>query len=78
MDVREAISLFNKNLDMVVSVRESHAAALICKENKSGYLQFTLAKRLCSRQHLNKYVMPDEHSIDIDTEIEWQFSEWLL
>jgi len=54
-DVQEAISLFNMNLDMVVSVRESHAAAVICHENESGYLELTLSKNSSRRQDIKKF-----------------------
>lgn len=106
-EVQEAISLFKNNLDMVVSVRESHAAAVICSENESGYLQMTIAKNTNRRQdtcdyyeyngaiyvinietlkakHLRefqkikKYVMSPEHSIDIDTELDWMLAETIL
>lgn len=106
-EVEEAISLFNKNLDMVVSVRESHAAAVICNEKESGYLELTLARNSTRRQDLKnyyeyngaiyiinvetlkrkhlrefqrikKYVMSLEHSIDIDTELDWQLAEIVL
>lgn len=106
-EVQEAIILFNKNLDMVVSVRESHAAAVISHENESGYLEITLSKNSTRRQDLKKYyeyngaiyiinvatlkekhmrefkkikkyIMPFEHSVDIDTEMDWLLTEMLL
>ncbi len=54
-DVQEAISLFNMNLDMVVSVRESHAVAVICHENESGYLELTLSENSSRRQDIKKF-----------------------
>ena len=54
-EVQEAINLFNKNLDMVVSVRESHAAAVISQENELGYLELTLAENSIRRQDLKEY-----------------------
>lgn len=36
--VIEALQLYNNNIDMVVSVKQSHSAPIICSENESGYL----------------------------------------
>lgn len=38
--VREAIELYRQHpgIDMVVSVRKSHASAVICRENEEGYI----------------------------------------
>jgi len=47
--------LFNKNIAMGVSVRESHAAAGICSENKSGYLESSFAKNSTGRQNIKNY-----------------------
>lgn len=106
-EVQEAINLFNKNLDMVVSVRESHSAVVISHENKSGYLELTLAENSTRRQDIKKYyeyngaiyvinidvlktkhmrefkkikkyVMPADHSIDIDKEIDWIITEAII
>lgn len=106
-EVQEAICLFNKNFDMVVSVRQSTSAAVICHENESGYLKLTLSKGGTRRQDINnyyeyngaiyvinvltlrakhlsefkkikKYEMSDEHSIDIDTELDWLMAEFLI
>ena len=106
-EVQEAISLFVKELDMVVSVRESHSASVICQENELGYLELILAKDATRRQEvenyyeyngaiyiinierlreknlrefvkIKKYIMCQEHSIDIDTELDWMLAEAIL
>lgn len=53
--VKEALSLFDDNLDMVVSVKGSHSASVICTENKSGFLEFTLNKEGLRRQDIPFY-----------------------
>lgn len=53
--VREALSLYSNDLDMVVSVKESHAAAVLCKENNDGYLDFCFNKSGLRRQELSSY-----------------------
>lgn len=40
--VKEAISLYDENCDMVVSVKESHSATVLCHENLNGFLQNSL------------------------------------
>ena len=54
-DVRNAINLFNNGIDMVVSVRQSHSASVICHELESGYLELTLAKNANRRQDCENY-----------------------
>jgi N-acylneuraminate cytidylyltransferase len=54
-EVQKAIKLFNHKLEMVVSVRESHAAALICRENEDGFIELILAKNSARRQDLKNY-----------------------
>ncbi len=53
--VEQAVSLYNDSLDMVVSVKESHAASVICKENENGYLEFCFNKSGTRRQDLSIY-----------------------
>jgi len=106
-EVKDAISLFEKELDMVVSVRESHSASVICLENEFGYLELPLAKHATRRQEIinyyeyngaiyvinieclrekhlrefnkiKKYIMCQEHSIDIDTKLDWLLAESIL
>lgn len=53
--VEKALSLYNDSLDMVVSVKESHAASVICKENENGFLEFCFNKSGSRRQDLSSY-----------------------
>lgn len=53
--VNEALSLYNKNLDMVVSVKESHAATVLCNENNEGYLELTINRSGIRRQDVQMY-----------------------
>lgn len=53
--IREAISLYNNNLDMIVSIKESHAASVLCSENNSNYLELIFNKNGQRRQEIDKY-----------------------
>jgi N-acylneuraminate cytidylyltransferase len=53
--VEQALSLYNDSLDMVVSVKESHAASVICKENENGFLEFCFNKSSSRRQDTSSY-----------------------
>lgn len=53
--VKEALSLYSDKIDMVVSVKESHAATVICHENNSGYIELTLNRDHSRRQDNNTY-----------------------
>lgn len=53
--VKEALSLYNDKLDMVVSVKESHSASVICSENERGFLEFCFNKSGARRQEIQKY-----------------------
>jgi N-acylneuraminate cytidylyltransferase len=53
--VEEALSLYTDSLDMIVSVKESHAASLICKENEDGFLEFCYNHTALRRQELSSY-----------------------
>lgn len=55
VQVKDALSLFDEDLDMVVSVKESHSASVICSENEIGFLEFTLNKEGLRRQDLQTY-----------------------
>ena len=55
IQVKEALSLFDESLDMVVSVKESHSASVICSENKSGFLELTLNKMGLRRQNITSF-----------------------
>jgi CMP-N,N'-diacetyllegionaminic acid synthase len=53
-NLKEALLLYNDTIDMVVSVRQSHSAAVICKE-EDGYLVSALNERNFRRQDINNY-----------------------
>lgn len=53
--VNEALLLYKPSIDMVVSVKESHAASVICNDDENGYLTLTLNKKSLSRQQADKY-----------------------
>jgi N-acylneuraminate cytidylyltransferase len=55
IQVKEAISLYRNDIDMVVSVKESHAPFVLCNENNAGYLEFVLNKSATCRQEMSKY-----------------------
>lgn len=55
IQVKEALSLYRDDLDMVVSVKESHAASVICKENEDGFLEFCLNRSASRRQDMASY-----------------------
>ncbi len=105
--VKEALELYDNGIDMVVSVKESHAASVICHEDEDGFLQLTLnrdAKRrqdICSYYEFNgaiyiinvqsilrgknfsfpkrkKYIMDEISSVDIDTEVDFNYVESIL
>lgn len=104
--VKEAISLYDENCDMVVSVKESHSATVLCHENLNGFLQNSLVnttrrqdtpayyeyngavyvinvksllrKGMTNFECKKKYVMPLINSIDIDSQLDFDFAEFLL
>lgn len=51
-EVKEAISLYQKDIDMVVSVKKSHAPAVLCDENQLGYIELIYNKEAVGRQTL--------------------------
>jgi N-acylneuraminate cytidylyltransferase len=52
--VKEAISLYQDDIDMVVSVKESHAPFGLCEEN-NGYLEFVFDGNVTRRQDMSHY-----------------------
>lgn len=50
--VKEAISLYRNDIDMIVSVTKSHAPAVLCNENESGYVNLVYNKHAGGRQSL--------------------------
>ncbi|AGT42698.1 cytidylyltransferase domain-containing protein [Treponema pedis] len=106
-DVLNAIELYIDELDMVVSVKTSDIAAVICEENSNGFLEMSFSKNATRRQDVKPYyeyngavyvinpkslkdkgmfhftkikktVMDTIRSIDIDTNFDWQFAEFIL
>lgn len=53
--VKEAMSLYTPDLDMVVSVKESHAPTVLCNENSDGYIDLTFNKSAGRRQDMPQY-----------------------
>lgn len=51
-EVKEAIDLYQDDIDMVVSVTKSHAPAVLCKENTTGYVELVFNKKAIGRQSL--------------------------
>lgn len=105
--VQEALALYRNDLDMVVSVKESHAPSVLCSENKEGFLELIFNKTGARRQdissfyeyngaiyiinveklkryslaglsRINKYVMDEISSIDIDCQFDFSFAEFIL
>ena len=108
--VKEAISLYRNDIDMVVSVVKMKTCPYYnCFEDDlDGYLKKTLGCNNITRRQdapityeyngaiyvINpeslkkmplgaftrcvKYVMDDEHSIDLDTMLDWEFAEFIL
>jgi CMP-N,N'-diacetyllegionaminic acid synthase len=105
--IQEALSLYTDYIDMVVSVKQSHVAAILCHENDKGFLELTFNKSNKGRQDFDKYyeyngsiyiinveslkkkgmagftrkkkyVMDELHSVDIDTEMDWKLTEFIV
>ena len=53
--VEEALKLYRDDIDMVVSVMDSHAPSLLCREAENGYMDFVLNKEGSRRQNLTNY-----------------------
>lgn len=107
--VHEAIGFFNLELDMVVSVKETHSNPYfsLFEENNLGFLEKSKKGEFISRQdcpkiwefngaiyvincqsifkkkigdfdRIVKYVMSDISSVDIDSQLDWSFCEFIL
>ncbi len=50
--VKEAVSLYRDDVDMVVSVTKSHAPAVLCKDDIDGYVNLVYNKHAGGRQSL--------------------------
>ena len=55
MQVKEAISLYDGDIDMIVSVKESHAAAVLCEEDEEGYIKLCFNKKTKRRQDMQTF-----------------------
>lgn len=53
--VKEALSLYSNEIDMLVSVKESHAATVLCHENDKGYIELSINHTGKRRQEVKKY-----------------------
>ncbi|SHG22905.1 acylneuraminate cytidylyltransferase family protein [Dysgonomonas macrotermitis] len=54
-DIKSAMSLYDDSIDMVVSVKESHAAVVLCEDNDEGFLESIFNKGTLRRQEIKKY-----------------------
>lgn len=50
--VKEAISMYRTDIDMVVSVTQSHAPAVLCADNTDGFVELIYNKNAEGRQKL--------------------------
>lgn len=53
-DINGALKLYKDDIDMVVSVTSSHAPAVLCKEDKEGFVELIYNKDASGRQQLNE------------------------
>ena len=53
--IKEAIEVFHNEVDMVMGVKMSHAAAVMCHENEQGMLEVTLSNKATRRQDVKTY-----------------------
>lgn len=53
-DVENALKLYRDDIDMVVSVNESHAPSVLCNEDENGFLQLIYNKKAARRQEISK------------------------
>lgn len=53
--LREALKLYKDDLDMVVSVKESYAPAVVCNENEDGFLELSFNKSGARRQDISSF-----------------------
>ena len=54
-EVMEALALYNDDIDMVVSVTESHAPSVLCVDNMDGFLELVHNQKALGRQSLPTY-----------------------
>ena len=53
--IREALNLYNDDLDMVVSVKKSQSLSVLCKENEKGFLELCFNQYGARRQDLSPF-----------------------
>jgi len=53
-DVQGAINLYRSDIDMVVSVNKSHAPAVLCVDDKCGFIKLIYNKKAEGRQQLKE------------------------
>lgn len=53
-DVAGSLAMYRDNLDMVVTVTKSHAPAVLCYDDESGYVQLVYNKNASGRQQLQE------------------------
>lgn len=53
--VKDALDLYTNDMEMVVSVKESHASSVLCSENEDGFLELCFNKFGKRRQDLKSY-----------------------
>lgn len=53
--LEEILKMCENDIDMIVSVKESHAAAVLCQEDEKGYLELYFNKRGSGRQSISRY-----------------------
>jgi N-acylneuraminate cytidylyltransferase len=53
--IQECLKLLNAETEMIVSVKKSKRASVICQENEEGFLSLTLNKNAARRQDVPDY-----------------------
>lgn len=53
--VNEALSMYRDNIDMVVSVTQSHAPSVLCNENQDGFVELVFNKNAVGRQAVPEF-----------------------
>ncbi len=55
VQVKEALSLYHSELDMVVSVKKTHTQTVLCNENNDGFIELTFNKSGVRRQDVESF-----------------------
>lgn len=53
--VLDVLEMCDEECEMIVSVKESHAAVVLCEETQNGFMKFTINKKGDQRQKLKTY-----------------------